>query len=138
MRNATLIALAMVFVLSLAGCDSLAPPSRDPLAGTTWVLTAYRDTSPIPSTSITATFEKGQVGGSAGCNSYSGSYQVSGDTITVGQIAITEMACLEPAGAMVQEVLFPQLLSDARTFRIADGKLQLTNSKGETLTFAQR
>jgi heat shock protein HslJ len=96
---------------------------------------AYRKTSPISGTTITATFEDGQVSGSAGCNSYSGSYQVSGDTITVGAVAITEMACLEPEGVMEQELLFVEFLTDAQTFRIADGQLQTFRPDGEALTF---
>jgi heat shock protein HslJ len=84
---------------------------------------AYGKTRPIPGTTITATFEDGQVRGSAGCNSYFGSYQVNGDKISVGQMGITEMACLEPEGVMDQELMFVGFLGDAKTFRFGDGGL---------------
>jgi heat shock protein HslJ len=130
-----MVALAGIVILALAACRGADSAASDPLDGTSWVLTAYRKTRPIPETTITATFEDGQVRGSAGCNSYGGSYQVSGDAITVGAIAITEMACLEPEGAMDQELVFVEFLTDAQTFRFADGQLQVLRPDGEALTF---
>jgi heat shock protein HslJ len=129
------VALAGILILSLAACQGADSAADDPLDGTSWVLMAYRKTRPISGTTITATFEDGQVRGSAGCNSYGGSYQVSGDTITVGAVAITEMACLEPEGVMDQELVFVEFLTDAQTFRLAAGQLQVLRSDGEALTF---
>ena len=133
-RLSTVILVAIV-LLSLAACDGAGPVTDDPLDGTSWDLMAYRKSKPIPGTTITATFEDGQVTGSAGCNTYFGSYQIDGDIINVGQIAITEMACMEPAGVMEQELMFVEFLGDARTFRLSDGSLQITRSDGEALTF---
>jgi heat shock protein HslJ len=123
-----------VILLSLAACNGAGSANSDPLDGTSWTLMAYRKTSPIPGTTITAVFEDGRVHGSAGCNSYSGAYKVSGDRITVSEIAITEMACLEPEGVMEQETTFIQLLSDARTLKLTDGQMQ-TFAGHEALTF---
>jgi heat shock protein HslJ len=138
MKYAAVVALAGILILSLAACQGADSASGDPLDGTSWVLMTYRKTRPISGTTITATFEDGQVRGSAGCNSYGGSYQVSDDTITVGQVAITEMACLEPEGAMDQELVFVEFLTDAQTFRLADGQLQILRSDGEALTFVPK
>ena len=135
MKYVVVIALAGIVILALAACQRADSAASDPLDGTSWVLTAYRKTRPISGTTITATFEDGQVRGSAGCNSYSGSYQVSGDTITVGPVAITEMACLEPESVMDQELVFVEFLTDAQTFRLADEQLQVVRSDGEALTF---
>ena len=129
------VALAGIVILALAACQGADSAAGDPLDGTSWMLMAYRKTRPISGTTITATFEGGQVRGSAGCNSYGGSYQVSGDTITVGAIAITEMACLEPEGLLDQELVFVEFLTYAQTFRVADGQLQISRSDGEALTF---
>ena len=135
MKYVAVAALVGITILALAACQRADSAAGDPLDGTSGVLMAYRKTTPISGTTITATFEDGQVRGSAGCNSYSGSYQVSGDTITVGAVAITEMACLEPEGVMEQELLFVEFLTDARTFRLADGQLQTFRPDGEALTF---
>ena len=135
LKYTLMVIVVGTILLSLAACNGAGSTSSDPLDGTAWTLTAYRKTSPIPGTVITAAFEDGRVHGSAGCNSYSGSYQVSSDTITVSEIAITEMACLEPEGVMEQETTFVQLLSEAQTFRLTDGQLQ-TFAGHEALTFA--
>jgi heat shock protein HslJ len=136
MKHVATIAFAGVIILSLAACGGADSATSDPLDGTSWVLMAYRKSRPIPETTITATFEDGQVRGSAGCNSYSGSYQVSDNTITVDEIAITEMACLEPEGIMEQEMVFIEFIRDAQTFRSTDGQLQIFRSDGhEALTF---
>jgi len=135
MKHALLVALAGLILIGLGACTGADPAAGDPLDGTAWELVTYGETRPIPGTTISVTFEDGGVRGSAGCNSYFGSYQVSGDQIKVGELAITEMACLEPEGAMEQETVYVKLLADASTFRLVDGQLQILTSDGEALTF---
>ena len=133
-KRIAMICLVAIPMLLVAACDIM-PGARDPLAGTSWELMSLSGTRPIAGTTITAEFANGQVRGSAGCNSYSGSYQVKGDEITVGAIAMTEMACLDPKGAMDQEQVFAGMLADAQTFRLSEGQLQIMISDGEALTF---
>ena len=133
-KHIVLVALVGWIALLITACGGGGSPS-DPLAGTSWELTAYGKTSPIPGTTITAQFEDGQVRGSAGCNSYGGSYQVSGNTITTGPLAITEMACMDPEGGMEQEQTVMAFLQDAQTFRLADEQLEILRADGEALTF---
>jgi heat shock protein HslJ len=52
----------------------------------------------LTDTEITLTFEVEQASGSAGCNSYSGSYTLDHGALRFGGIAITEMYCLIVAG----------------------------------------
>ena len=122
---------AGILFLMLVGCSG-----TDPLDGTSWILTAYRKTQPIDGTIITATFQNGEITGSAGCNSYFSSYQVKGDEIEMGVIGQTEMACLDPEGVMKQESIIMEFLRDAQEFILTDGQLQIFRSDGETLTFA--
>jgi len=135
MKHVAMVTLAGMIILSLAACSRTDSAASDPLERTSWVLMAYRKSRPIVGTTITATFENGQVRGLASCNSYGGSYQVSDNTISVGQIAITEMACLEPEGIMEQETMFMEFLTDAQTFRFVGEQLQIYRSDGEALTF---
>lgn len=137
-RAFVIVMLAGLVLPALAACSGAGSAPSDPLDGTAWVLMAYRKSSPIPGTTITATFEDGQVHGSAGCNTYNGSYQVSDDTIKVGVIAITEMFCMEPEGVMDQETMFVQFLQDVQTLRFADEQLQLSRADREALTFVPR
>jgi len=134
-NHVAMVTLMGMMLLSLAACGGTDPTAGDPLDGTAWELMAYGKSRPIPGTTISATFEDGQVNGSAGCNTYFGSYQVSGDTIKVSDIAITEMACMEPAGVMEQDLMYVEFLSDGQTFRLSDGQLQIFRSDGEALTF---
>ena len=47
-----------------------------------------------------AYFEDGTVGGSTGCNQYTASYTVDGDTLEIGQAVMTMIACPPPADAI--------------------------------------
>ena len=141
MKRMTVVVATLVetLLLALTACAGAVPPGADDaLDGSSWELVTYGETKPIAGTSITATFEDGQVSGSAGCNTYFGSYQVSGDKMRVGDMAMTEMACLEPEGAMEQEQVFAETMRDAQTFRLADGELQIIGADGEALTFVPR
>ncbi|MBC8504189.1 MAG: META domain-containing protein [Chloroflexi bacterium] len=138
MRKYTLVCVAFVLAIAVLltackGADGIS--GYDPLDGTSWVLFAYRKTRPISDSTITAIFEDGQIHGSAGCNSFGGTYSVDGDNISFENIAITLMACLEPAGIMEQEQAIMQFIWGARTYQLSDGQLQIFRLDGEALTF---
>jgi hypothetical protein len=69
----------------------------DPLEGGEWVLVGYgpeRALIELPAgVLVTISFADDGLRGSAGCNSYFGGYQVSGDAIEVGPVGSTEMWC---------------------------------------------
>lgn len=134
-RHLATLTLATIVLLSMAACTLPGLPAGDPLKGTSWRLVTLGGAGLIPGSQITATFEDGQVHGSAGCNSYGGSYQVSGDKLTVRDLFMTEMACVEPQGIMEQEQEYLEMLGMAKTFRLSGGQLQIFVSGGEVLTF---
>ena len=119
-----------ILFLMLVSCSG-----TDPLDGTSWILTSYRKTQPIDSTTITAVFQNGEIKGSAGCNSYFSEYRVRGNEIEMGVIGQTEMACLDPEGVMEQESIIMEFLRDAQEFLLTNGQLQIFRSDGEALTF---
>jgi heat shock protein HslJ len=130
------------------------PPTEEPgpateapqdagLTGQVWYLESYLDaqgamTALLPGSQVTAEFSPdGRVGGSSGCNSYSGGYEVDGDQIKFGPLASTMMACMEPAGLMDQEAAYLQNLGQAASFRVLDGRLEMLNPAGQaTLVFS--
>lgn len=126
-----LITLTVILLPACGGIDS------DPLSGASWELYAIGKTSPIAGRAITIEFDDGGVSGSAGCNSYGGSYQVNGEKIAFSQVFATLMACPEPEGLMEQETMFLQFLGNAQRFEMADGQLQIFRSAGEALTFVR-
>ena len=76
-----------------------------PLVGTNWSLDKLNGEPLLTQTYISALFdEEGAVSGTSGCNSYSGSYQVDGSSLTVGMTVTTMMACAEPV--MEQEAAY--------------------------------
>lgn len=106
------------------------------LAGTSWLVTGYNNgrggvVSPLLETTLTATFgAEGVVTGSAGCNRYRASYEVREDTISVGTLAATRMACGEPEGIMEQEQAFLAALETAATYDFRGDRLELRTTEG--------
>jgi len=106
------------------------------LAGTAWDVLSYNNgkqavTSVLAGTAITVQFGKdGTVSGNSGCNSYGGSYKVTGKQIEVGPLASTMMYCTEPAGLMDQEAQYLAALQTAAVYGVEGTKLELRTSEG--------
>lgn len=123
-----------ILLLLLSACSG--GSLKDPLNGTAWALTSIDDTSPLENTSVTIEFTDGKIGGSSGCNSYGGSYKLSGEKFSTDSIAMTLMACMD-SGVMEQESAFLDHLQNAQTYKLADGQLLILSSDGKSLTFTQ-
>lgn len=113
------------------------------LADTNWLVTGYNNgseavTSVIIDTELTVEFgDDESVSGLAGCNTFSGTYEVSGDyevvsgqAITIGQLASTQMACLDPEGLMDQEAQFLNALAKSATWQLIGSNLELRSADG--------
>jgi heat shock protein HslJ len=109
------------------------------LEGTTWLLDKT-----IPGSEITAEFTAGTgsedsvVAGSAGCNTYRGTYvvltrAVGRNRIEIGPLATTRMACDEPL--MEQEGLYLSALESATSYRIEGFTLTIVYPGGELLFY---
>jgi heat shock protein HslJ len=100
------------------------------LTGREWTMMFYNNgkggfQSAVIGSTVTATFsEDGQVTGTGGCNSYSGSFTVEGNAISFGGMAATEMACMQD-GIMAQESAYFEALGKVQRYRI----------EGDHLTF---
>ncbi len=83
----------------------------------------------LEGTKITAIFDsaEGQVTGSAGCNSYFADYEASGNKLSFTSLFWTEIGCVAPEGIMEQENYYLKTLSAAESYKIEDGKLQITS-----------
>ena len=136
-KIAIAVMLLVFTVLSLAACN--APGSV--LDDTKWFLSSYGEQNNlqavIDGTEITATFDsaKGEVRGSAGCNTYFAGYEVSGSTLSIFEMAWTEMACMSPEGVMEQEQEFLTILAGAQSFQVDDTALTIFCSGGQKLYF---
>jgi heat shock protein HslJ len=108
-----------------------------PFAGISWRLETYKGSAGSmiginPATTVNALFgTEGSIAGSAGCNSYTGSYTHSGQNkISIGPLATTRMYCGEP-GVMDQETAYLADLQAAASYQVtSDGKLHLMDAAG--------
>lgn len=135
MKRTILFFGTIVILLALSGCGILPGKSGADLDGTVWTLESYGGKSLISGTAMTATFEAGEISGSASCNHYFGSFQTDGDQITIAGLGWTEMACMDPEGIMQQESDLMAMLSKSISYQIEGGKLRLETGGGE-LVFA--
>ena len=130
-----LVSLPVVLALALtAGCggDSDATESSAAsLEGPLWVLAAGIDIDGWEAVAPTATFQDGAVAGSSGCNRYNAPYTVDGDTLELGAVASTKMACPPPADAVEQAYL--AALETVTGWRIDGEELVLVDGDGAEL-----
>lgn len=133
-----LVVLLVLCVVLLAQ----AQPGRDMatdqrvLTGTEWRLVSLGPTGAeqdvVPGTTVTLRLgEDGRAGGSTGCNSYGGTYQVRGDTISFGRIVATRRACLDQ-NANEQEHRFLSALESASRFRLSSNRLTILSDRART------
>lgn len=102
------------------------------LAGTTWVLNTLSGESPLPETTIYLSFIDDQAAGSAGCNDYSTTYTVEGNSISFDEaIATTQKLCVEPVAA--QESRYLQAMSEVATYEVSGQSLTLFDAGGNLL-----
>lgn len=121
MRRTTLLIAIAAIATACLGSDF-----GDSVEGS-WQLTSGtvegEDIPILETHPVTITFDGDNVGGTAACNGYGGSYELSGSNISFGDLAMTEMACL-PQEAMVAESLYARALSLVTTVSV-DGDLIL-------------
>jgi heat shock protein HslJ len=77
----------------------------------------------IASTEITAAFDGQQVSGSAGCNTYSGTYVTQGEAITISGLTSTNLVCEEDI--VDQETRYLGALEAATRYTVQGGELTL-------------
>ena len=109
--------------------------SEDSLANTQWVLESFgtvgSETPVVGENAVTLEFASdGQVGGSASCNSYGGSYSVQDNTLVLAEIVSTLMACVDTA-LMEQEVQYLDALQTVSEFQVDGDRLTITYDDGQ-------
>ncbi|MGB0386655.1 MAG: DUF4377 domain-containing protein [Ardenticatenaceae bacterium] len=103
------------------------------LAGTQWrFLWAQVDGEtfvPFPNSPITLNFDADQINGNGSCNNFFSSYTIDGNSLTIGVIGATAMAC-EPELMEVESNFFNALQSvNTFTYHIDTLTLSLPNGK---------
>lgn len=113
---------------------------RNPVLGN-WIVDGFAAadgtlTEPLEGTSLTAVFGIATVGGSAGCNTFTGTYGTNGNVLRIGRLATTRIACEDDV--MTQESAFLAAMEGAALVDRRGTTLTLTNRDGATLVSLSR
>lgn len=141
-RCAVITFAVIAIVLSFALLTACAAPTPNPfqLANTKWTLTGMMQNGAIQPPVFpepTLIFQADTLGGSAGCNSYSGDYKTQGEMIQIGALRSTLLACADEQ-AMAQESAYLDAMQNARMFEVRDNTLKITYAVGQgQLVFAR-
>ena len=98
-----------------------------------WTVTGYYTGTAVQSVlggaTLTANFGPKEIAGNGGCNTFSGPYEITGDTIKIGDLASTLMACADPE-LQTQEQHYLEALGLATTYRVTGTRLELLRADG--------
>lgn len=125
---------AALFIAACAPQPAVKPGTSalPPLAGTNWRAEDIAGSGVVDNAEVTAAFADGRISGRAGCNSYNGTYQQSGNTLKLGPLAMTRRACV-PA-LMDVEGRFLAVLGGVSSGSLdATGALVLRAADGRTV-----
>jgi len=135
-RTATAVAMAMA-ALTLAACGgSSGAPSASALQHR-WVLTSFSTGGPDRQASADRPAEMtlaagGRLSGDTGCNSFGGSWSLTGDTLRLGEVAMTLRACVDDDAATAQEDAIARVLSATKTATVDGDRLTIRATDGTT------
>jgi putative lipoprotein len=124
------------------GAKMGAPASVSPAAAqaslvqnTEWQVKTVNEAAPVGDRPLTVRFDdQGRISGFSGCNRYTGSYTLDGDTLAIKpDVAMTRMACLSDDVAQ-QEAAFTQALSSMTQLQTqTDGSVIMRNAQGQQI-----
>ena len=114
-----------------AGCGG---DPRSLLTGLEWIVETIGGEPVVEDSKASILFlEEDRVAGNASCNRFTGSFRLTGEGLSFGQMANTMMACEEPLNS--QEIRFLELLRKAQRFEIGpQGRLVLHTPDGQRIT----
>ncbi|HEY7885154.1 MAG TPA: META domain-containing protein [Cellvibrionaceae bacterium] len=114
---------------TLNGC---AGDPRQLLVGKEWIVEDISGQGIVDSSRVTVEFsDDGKIFGHAGCNRYTGSYQLSGEGLAVGSLVSTQMACAD--ALMNQENEMLKVLQGIARFEVDKTGALWLRGKGEWL-----
>lgn len=112
-----------------------------PLEGTTWHLTELGGDAALPSGGAAPTLRLDpagrRAGGNTGCNSFGGSYELSGASLRFGALISTKRACVDEA-LNAQEAAYLTALGNTRSWDVDGATLTLSGPAGRLARFSAR
>lgn len=118
----------------LEGCGG---QPLDLLTGAEWVVADIAGAGIIDASGVTLLVRPdGGISGRGGCNRYAGQLEIGGETLRIGPVAATLMACAE--ALMAQERRFFEALERVDGFDIDASGALLLRAQGDTVIVARR
>ncbi|MGE5334702.1 MAG: META domain-containing protein [Nitrososphaerota archaeon] len=137
---AVLVAFGGIF-LALQGCGAATTPGG--LTSHSWTLTRLvvdgKEQPLAQGRSLTLRFQERDhtVSGFSGCNSYGGSYTISGDSLRFDHMQTTVMACAN-ADVMGLEAAYMRALDGVESYHLDGATLSLSGDSGHVqMSFQQ-
>jgi heat shock protein HslJ len=132
------VAFAVSSILLLgvtAACGGDGDADASQLEDTPWVLTSGTGITLPASVAPSALFSAGEVRGSTSCNQYSAPYELDGDSLDIGQLTMTLIACVPPREAIERE--YVRALGQVAGWAVDGEELMLSDADGgELLRYA--
>ena len=126
--------LALTLLLQAAGVTppvTLAQPTTPPYQGA-WLVEVVDNIKVMPDSKVTMRIEGGTVAGLASCNTYRGSFTVTGTSIKVGELLRTMKTCDPPR--LSEENDFLAVLREVVRYETQSRDiLELKTSDGKTI-----
>lgn len=133
----TMQAVVVNEVLHVRPGENCPPPSTAPLVNTYWKLLELDGERVVTPPGrrelyVILTTNESRVKGFAGCNAFTGTYEVRGDSLRFGPLASTRMACPD---YMEQETRFLRALEATVGYRIDGEMLEILGASGSLAMF---
>ncbi len=141
-KKYTLYPMIVMLVLLLAACAPQASqppapsaaPAKDGFEDTHWSLVSYgpvgAENPIVEGSNVTLLAADGRFGGSGGCNSYGGAYEITGDQLSLRNINSTLIACVD-GKITQQEQRYFEALQSTRAFEVKANHLIITYDGGK-------
>ena len=124
--------LILATTLAFTACTTATDPG---LKDREWKLVWVDGFPSMPAGVATPTIRfdsEGRLSAQTGCNSAGASYTTEGDRVSIGAMALTKRACLNPAGNRLESA-YVSAVGQARRFRISDDKLELLDENSQVV-----
>jgi heat shock protein HslJ len=123
---------ALILAFLLSGCSLLSHGASASLDGQWQLQAGTNQGQPVPivaGSRITLNVDGTKVGGSAACNTYGGTIQVTGSSVTISALSMTEMACQDDL--MASEAAYLAALPRVTTVALNGNTLVLSGPEAE-------
>jgi len=133
MRRLVLVP-ALALVLVAAGCgDDSNDSATEHLEGPVWQLVQLVGTDLPDDVVPTLQLLDGVASGQAGCNSFTGGYELDGRDLAIGPLATTRMACAPPLDEV--EAAYLGALEQVASFDVNENELVLRDADDTPVLF---